>query len=471
MLDNTPQANCVSWTAMITAYGQRGQILDAKEVFDSMPEKDVVAWKAMLTAYAQNGHLKATRELYERIPVEEEGVANFMIIVYAQNGHIAEAETMLDSLTVDNLTLDACTAMITASSLDRARFLFNSMRHRDVMLSTAMIAACGDSGLVREARDLFDEMAVKDSVAWTTMIEAYARNGYLREAFDLFSQMPRKCVIPWSVLVAGYARAGNSYDSKDIFDRIPEHNVVSCTAMVHAYAQSGHVCEARAIFDGMVHRDKSCWAVMVAACTQNNYPALAFDLLEKMPEWENLNAMIVAYAHKGCLDQSRELFNSLESRDPSSWTAMIEAHACNGQSKEALETFWQMNQDGIDADEITFISVLHSCSHTGMVEKSLHQFVSMSSDHATEVEPALEHYHCIVDVLCRAGHLEEAEELVTRMPLEPDCVPWTTLLGGCRTHGDLERGSRVASKVFEMDPRAAAHYMLLCNIYVEGEVS
>ncbi|EFJ12909.1 hypothetical protein SELMODRAFT_123482 [Selaginella moellendorffii] len=185
------------------------------------------------------------------------------------------------------------------------------------------------------------------------------------------------------------------------------------------------------------------------------------------------NLLITMYGKcgRGCLDQSRELFNSLESRDLSSWTAMIEAHACNGQSKEALETFWQMNQDGIDADEITFISVLHSCSHTGMVEKSLHQFVSMSSDHATEVKPALEHYHCIVDVLCRAGHLEEAEELVTRMPLEPDCVPWTTLLGGCRTHGDLERGSRVASKVFEMDPRAAAHYMLLCNIYVEGEVS
>ncbi|EFJ17101.1 hypothetical protein SELMODRAFT_115449 [Selaginella moellendorffii] len=147
--------------------------------------------------------------------------------------------------------------------------------------------------------------------------------------------------------------------------------------------------------------------------------------------------MIVAYAHKGCLDQSRELFNSLESRDPSSWTAMIEAHACNGQSKEALETFWQMNQDGIDADEITFISVLHSCSHTGMVEKSLHQFARALFD--AIARPDVVAWNTMIEAYANAGQLDQARALFDAMPVDKNVVSWTVMLTGYSQLGQYER--------------------------------
>ncbi len=49
-----------------------------------------------------------------------------------------------------------------------------------------------------------------------------------------------------------------------------------------------------------------------------------------------------------------------------------------------------------------------------------------------------EHYSCMVDLLGRVGHLEEAKISIHDMPVEPNGVTWTTLLGASRTYGNVE---------------------------------
>ncbi|KAL8495099.1 hypothetical protein ACS0TY_019313 [Phlomoides rotata] len=54
------------------------------------------------------------------------------------------------------------------------------------------------------------------------------------------------------------------------------------------------------------------------------------------------------------------------------------------------------------------------------------------------IVPRLEHYACMVDLLGRAGKIDEAYGIVQRMPIEADLFGWGALLGACRQHNCLD---------------------------------
>ncbi|KAI3911768.1 hypothetical protein MKW92_012302, partial [Papaver armeniacum] len=117
----------------------------------------------------------------------------------------------------------------------------------------------------------------------------------------------------------------------------------------------------------------------------------------------------------------------------------------------------------ITPDHISYLAVLCSCSHMGSVEKGFHYFNSMVEVHG--IKPELDHYTCMVDLLGRAGLLEEAERFINTMPITPDNVIWGALLSACRTHSNAEMGERVGNYLLESDPGHDGCYVLLSNIY------
>jgi len=121
-----------------------------------------------------------------------------------------------------------------------------------------------------------------------------------------------------------------------------------------------------------------------------------------------------------------------------------------------------MQKEKIRPDEYTFIIILNSCSHAGLVEEAIYYFSSMESEF--NIKPNIKHYTCIVDTLGRAGKLEEAEKFIETIPL-PDIITWKALLGACRIYNDIERAERIAQKAFSLDTKDCSTYVLLSNIY------
>ena len=111
---------------------------------------------------------------------------------------------------------------------------------------------------------------------------------------------------------------------------------------------------------------------------------------------------------------------------------------------------------------MTLVSVLSACSHNGLLEEGFCYFNSMSADY--RIEPKAHHYACMVDLLGRSGRLKEAVDFIHRMPIEPDSLVWSTLLGACRVHGDAELGRLAAKKVLELVPHDSGSYISLSNI-------
>lgn len=150
-------------------------------------------------------------------------------------------------------------------------------------------------------------------------------------------------------------------------------------------------------------------------------------------------------------------------RNVISWTAIIDGHGKHGRAMDAIHVFEQMKHSGTMPNLITFISVLSACSHAGLVDQGWHYFNTMTQIYS--LIPAQEHYACMVDLLGRAGQLDEAQNFINKMPIEPGADVWGALLGACRVHDNIELGKLAAEQLFKLNAKRAGAYVVLSNIY------
>ncbi|CAL5092152.1 unnamed protein product [Urochloa decumbens] len=320
-----------------------------------------------------------------------------------------------------------------------------------------------------------------------------------------------------TALLGMYARAGDAAAARALFDEMrPDPHVVSVTAMLACYAKMGALDDARSLFDALSSKDFICWNAMMDGYTQHGRPSEALRLFRRMlrsgvepdevsvvlalsavaqlgmaesGKWlhsflKNNNnnprvrinarvgtALIDMYCKCGCLEDAVAVFHDLISDDSKdmdivAWNAMINGYAMHGQSRKALELFSQLlahQQGHLWPTDITFIGVLNACSHSGLVDEGRKLFESMEREYG--IEPKIEHYGCMVDLLGRAGLVEEAFDLVQSMKKKADAVMCVSLLAACRLHKNMALGQRIADYLVANGLANSGTYVLLSNIY------
>ena len=179
-----------------------------------------------------------------------------------------------------------------------------------------------------------------------------------------------------------------------------------------------------------------------------------------------LNALIDTYSRCGSISFARELFDSSVEKDSVTWGAMINAYSMHGNGEAALDLFSMMIDSGVDPDDITFVSILSACSHNGLVEQGRTLFKSLQADHG--ITPRMEHYACMVDLLGRTGHLDEAYDIVRSMPFTPSDNLLESLLGACRFHGNYKIGESVGKLLIKSEYGKSRSYVMLSNIYASA---
>lgn len=178
------------------------------------------------------------------------------------------------------------------------------------------------------------------------------------------------------------------------------------------------------------------------------------------------NALVDLYSKTGAALDARQVFDEMPHRTVVSWTSLIVGLALNGFGGEALRFFRAMEAEALQPTEITLVGVLHACSHCGLVGQGLRYFRKMKEEHG--IAPRIEHYGCVVDLLGRAGLVDEAHGFILEMPVEPNAVVWRTLLGACAMHKRVGLGEVAWSRLAELDPGHSGDYVLLSNLYAGG---
>ncbi|PHT96771.1 Pentatricopeptide repeat-containing protein [Capsicum chinense] len=142
------------------------------------------------------------------------------------------------------------------------------------------------------------------------------------------------------------------------------------------------------------------------------------------------NSLIDMYAKCGQLDLSERVFEEMENTDSVSWNALLTAYSMHGEGDRALSVFSLMEKRGVEVDSISFLSVLSAGRHAGLVEEGRKIFHCMRDKY--HIEPEVERYACLVDLLGRAGLFSEIMDLLKTMPMEPDGGVWGALLDASR---------------------------------------
>eukprot|EP01018_Ginkgo_biloba_P031232 Gb_01322 [translate_table: standard] len=378
--------------------------------------------------------------------------------------------------------------------------------NRDISLETKLVTMYAKCGSLMDAHRALAKMPERNVVSWTTMITAYSENGHGEEALALFYHMQRTCIQPnqftfasalpacanlvdlehgkevhgtrklyremqlkgmkpnsdtFASVLPAYANLADLHAGKEVHGDIIKSGCVSDvfvgSALVDMYAKCGSLEDAQKVFEKMPRQDVVSWTTMIGGYAQKGHVDEALDFFQKMPE-RNLPSM-----RARSIEDARKMFDNMLTRDVVSWTAMIVGYAIHGYGKEAIQLFEQMQHSGTKPDHITFVGILSACCHAGLVDDGWQYFECMRQNY--HITPAVEHYCCMIDLLGRAGCLDEALDFVNKMPMKPDAVVWRSLLGVCRNHTNIKLGQHVEECLFEADPKNVAHYVLLSNIY------
>ncbi|EPS73636.1 hypothetical protein M569_01119 [Genlisea aurea] len=472
---------------LINMYGACRLPALARKVFDQSPVLDSVSWNSMLAGYVSNGNVDEAKSFYAAMPVKNVIASNSMIALLGKVNQMNEAYRLFIELKEKDLV--SWTAMI--SGYEQNEMYESALKLFLIFLSEAKITV--DEVIIitvlsaaSHLQSLPTGMAVHGFVSklgleshvnlLNALIHMYSKCGVVSSAEKLF----RSCsgcldLISWNSMISGYIKNGSADDARKLFDEMPQRDVYSWGSMISGYSQLGFFSHALQLFRDMQRRgvvpDETTLVSVVSSCTELS----AFDQGRWVDAFIRKNKMKVnpilgtslinMYAKCGSLECAVEVFDRMEDgeRGASSWNALILGFATNGQVERSLETFERMKRSaGVVPNDVTFVAVLGACRHVGSVEEGRRHFDSMGS---FGVEPNVKHYGCLIDLLARRGLLQEAEDLIDSMPMEPDVATWGALLGACKKHGDEERGERIGRKLVRLQPEHDGFHVLLSNIY------
>ncbi|XP_050382236.1 pentatricopeptide repeat-containing protein At2g37320 [Argentina anserina] len=317
--------------------------------------------------------------------------------------------------------------------------------------------------------DLFNELFDSSSV------------DYLNESFtadasvilQAISSCGSKRDLHGSSLISFYSKCSELENAYKVFDEMPVRNVVSWTAIISGYAQEWQVdvcLEPLGLMRclGLKPNDFTYASVLSACtgrgalgqgkCAHGQTIRMGFDSYIHIAR-----ALMSMYCKCGAVKDALYMFENLDGKDTVSWNSMIAGYGPHGHALQAIGLFEEMKKQGLKPEGITLLGVLSACRHGGLVRKGLQYFNSMVEEHC--IQPELDHYSCIIDLLGRAGLLDEARVFIEKMPIHPNAVIWGSLLSSCRVHRSVWIGIEAAESRLLMEPGCASTHVQLANLY------
>ncbi|XP_027337719.1 pentatricopeptide repeat-containing protein At5g48910-like [Abrus precatorius] len=316
----------------------------------------------------------------------------------------------------------------------------------NVFVRNALIHFYFECSSVDSSKKVFEEDTLwSDVVTWNSMLTGLVRNGEVRVAEKIFDEMPERDVVSWSTMIMGYVQNGLLEDGLECFRVMRERgirpNEAILVTVLSASAQLGLLGCGRLIHSTI---EASRFPITVPIGT----------------------ALVDMYAKCGCIERARALFDGMLKKDIWTWNVMICGLASHDYPKEALALFQKFIDEGFCPVSVTFVGVLNACGRAGLVSEGRHYFKLMVEGYG--IEPEMEHYGCMVDLLARAGLIDEAVGLIEMMAVTPDPVLWAILLDACKIHGFVEMGEKIGNKLIQLDPTHDGHYVQLAGIYAKA---
>ncbi|CAI9303241.1 unnamed protein product [Lactuca saligna] len=162
------------------------------------------------------------------------------------------------------------------------------------------------------------------------------------------------------------------------------------------------------------------------------------------------NKILEMYSKCGSMEDAYNMFDKMPQKNLASWDTMITGFAKNGHGDDAIKMFTEFKKVGLKPNNQIFHGIFAACKIIGDMKQGLSHFKSMTKTY--NLVPSMDDYVHVVDMLGSSGYLNEALELIEKMPMKPSAEIWEIMMNQSRVHVDLELGDRCADIVKLRDP-------------------
>ncbi|GAY34692.1 hypothetical protein CUMW_012780 [Citrus unshiu] len=295
-------------------------------------------------------------------------------------------------------------------------------------------------GALKYAGQMFDELPQRTLSAYNYIIAGYLKNGQVEESLSLVRKLVSSGERPdgytFSMILKASTCCRSNVPLPWNLGRMVHAQILKCdvkaddvlyTALVDSYVKGGKTSYARIVFDMMLEKNVIC-----------------------------STSMISGYMSQGFVEDAEEIFRKTVEKDIVVYNAMIEGYSISIETaRKALEVY-------IDLQRLSFRPNISTFA-------SREIFESMERDYS--MKPKMEHYACMVDLLGRAGSLEQALKFALEMPEKPNSDVWAALLSSCRLHDDVEMANIAANEIFKLNAndRPGAYVALSNTLAAAGK--
>lgn len=483
------QADIVMSNHVLNMYAKCGQLTVARQLFDEMPEKNLVSWSAMISGYDQAGEPQMAVDLYSQM---------FLVPNEYVFASVISACASLSALTQGQ----KIHAQSMKSGYECISFVSNSL--------ISMYMKCNRCS---DALSVFNNTPEPNRVSYNALITGLVENQKLERGFEIFKLMCQQGLIPdrfafmgvlgicitsknlkrgtelhclsvklnldstpfiGNVIMTMYSELNLTEAAEKAFRLIEEKDVISWNTLISVSSHCDDHAKALRVFKQMteetnVKPDDFSFSSALAACAGlasiRHGKQIHGHLIRTRP-YQDVgvkNALVNMYTKCGSIARAYEIFIKMVHHNHVSWNTMIAGFGHHGLGERAIKLFERMNEIGLRPDSVTFIGLLTACNHAGLVDKGLVYFNTMEETYG--IVPDIEHFSCLIDMLGRAGRLNEAEEYLKKFPLWNDQIVLGSLLSASRLHGDVVVGERLAKWLLKLHPATTSPYILLSNLY------
>ncbi|KAI5083715.1 hypothetical protein GOP47_0003458 [Adiantum capillus-veneris] len=479
--------------ALVDMYTKCGAFGKAQSVFDELPFRDVISWNVLIGGYARHGHGEKALECFRQMRLQ--GISpNPITYVCALKAcgslgalekgrdlhvQIDDVQLMEKNIKVANAVVDMYAK---CGALDKAQEIFDKLQNPNAVMWNTLIGGYAQNGDGENALACFDRMlkdeSVPNSVTFACIFKACGSIGARKRGEEIHRQVARYGLVKEDIhvgtsLLDMYAKFGDLEKAQEVFDELSFPNQISWNALLTGYMQQGEGDKALSCFDCMQSEGFSPDATSFSGALKasgtigaayKGHEIHAQIVKHGFSEKDSVigTALIDMYANCGLLTDAQEVFDSLPACNVVPWSALLEGYSQIGVDETVFVLFDKMVREGIDPNYVTFMIVLNTCSHRGLLDKGQEYFEAIKRDYG--IIHTLDHFVCMINLYGRAGQLEEASVLIEKMPFSPNLTLWHTMLSACRISGNANLGRWIFEHCARMGQNDAIPFVSVDSI-------
>ncbi|GKA31535.1 pentatricopeptide repeat-containing protein [Tanacetum coccineum] len=443
--------------ALIDMYGKCWSVGCANGVFEEMVFRNDVSWCSLLFAYVNVNEFGVARRVFDGMPNKVNVAWNTMIAGHGRVGEVGTCVGLVKSMMAESCDQDQWTfsALMNACA-ESQEYHVGCMVHATVVkkgwisaveVNNSILSFYAQVGSPVDVVTMFESIETLTQISWNAIIDAHMKIGDTQKALIAFQQAPEKNIISWTSMITGYVRNGHAEDAVSFFVDMIRSNLqpddFSLGTVLHACSVLATLGHGKMVHSLAIH---------------NGFHGYAYVG----------NGLVNMYAKCGDINGSNRAFDDIIEKDLVSWNTMLIAFGLHGWGDKALNVYEELIASGLKPDNVTFISLLMTCSHLGLINRAREFFKSMIQTYG--IFPEIDHVACMVDMLARGGYLEEARKMAnTYMTFDATVKSSEAVFGACYSHGNVDMGVELGGKLKMLEPQREMSYVMLSNLYCASE--